>query len=162
MVPANKRYQLLSSISTSRYYYPFICPLLSPSIFLCLGPSSQRHCFSTKKRKRHQFLVDQKNIPSFHDFQQNIQIRNLYRKFVRLDKKMASTAGGSSSNILPQIRYEFRQPLHDSFSIKRAISEGNRKYQELRGLVEVSSDNDSAKRRIFPTSKEMKWPWQKN
>lgn len=111
-----------------------------------------------RRRRRHNF--DLERVPSFEAFQQQQKIRSLYRQFLRLAYKgtAASTtttttniksndASSSSSSttrddLLQQIRHEFRQVQPrdaDPWTVKRALSEGGRRYKELAAMLSLGA-----------------------
>eukprot|EP00977_Amphora_coffeiformis_P012167 scaffold2992_cov214-Amphora_coffeaeformis.AAC.49 len=115
-----------------------------------------------RRRRRHNFDLDQ--VPSFEAFQQQQNIRALYRSFLRL-------AYGSSSRheLVQQVRREFRQgvPLDDPWALKRAISDGGKRYKELSAMLSsVPGSSKNAPPASQETQKASKkssssaWPWQ--
>lgn len=126
------------------------------------------------RRRRHRFGgggADE--IPSFRDFQQQSQVRSLYRQFARLVYNSSTTAG--APELQSQIRREFRLAQPDSWHIQRALSEGGRRYKELSamlgnsvivpGRTERPSTNTPASRAAVqvpappPASTTSEWPW---
>jgi hypothetical protein len=118
----------------------------------------QQHQQLQPRRKRHVFRGKNiENLPSFHDFQLQMQIRQLYRKYVRLvwhsstkrqQESATITTNGSATSRSPNMRRdmmatvksEFRKSPHsDSWEIKRALSEGNRRYKELASMLSTTS-----------------------
>jgi hypothetical protein len=109
---------------------------------------------SPSRRSRHKF--DLEEVPSFEAFQQQQQTRSLYRQFMRL-------AYGSTSreDLAVQIRHEFKQAAasEDPWAVKRAFSEGGRRYKELAAML--SSVPSAKSTKPAPSSKSSPaWPWQ--
>ena len=114
-----------------------------------------------RRRRRHNFNLQQ--IPSFEVFQQQQNIRSLYRQFLRL-----SYRSSSKEDLTFQIRREFRQvvPSDDPWALKRALSEGGRRYKELSAMLssvpgggkhppkETASNSESSNQEAIA------WPWQ--
>jgi hypothetical protein len=136
-------------------------------------PTETTSTSNTKKnkRQRHQFhnhnhkSFDLKNIPSYHDFQRQIQIRTLYRNYTKLiglyskNKKNTNTNANhnnhsNNSTSVPvvvlshsqklelqqQVRQEFRYQKstnhqNDVHYIQMAYSEGQRRYKELYNMI---------------------------
>ena len=115
-------------------------------------PSAKR-----TRRKRHVFRTSE--IPSFHDFQQQTQIRSLYRKFLRL-------CPTDSSQLKTQIEREFRVTVTESWQIKRALSEGTRRYKELSTMLSTTTTTRSSTTTATPSSTPKPaatvWPWQRS
>ena len=127
------------------------------------------------KRKRHRFrAINTDEIPSFYEFQQQIQVRNLYRMFLRLS---------SDYELRDQIRREFRESVNnstmDSWHTKRALSEGTRRYKELSAMLSSTPRRKDAQQpKSTPQPSEdskttggtdssaettlSNWPWQRN
>jgi hypothetical protein len=103
--------------------------------------NSSKTSGTSSRRVRHKFrnnnTID--SIPSFRDFQQTIQIRTLYRQFIRLFKNRHSGGGtgedSSKNDLKDQVRREFRQQHTDSWSVKKALSEGKRRYKDLSAMI---------------------------
>lgn len=125
------------------------------------------------KRRRHRFHVD--NIPSFQDFQQQQQIRSLYRQYLRLIWPTSQRG-----DFLAQVRVEFRNtPADDDWQRKRAMSEGSRRLKELSAMLGSSivsrrardngsgADNDESlefrpqQHSSVPPASSDQWPWQR-
>ena len=126
-----------------------------------------------RKRHRHRFNNFTDEIPSFQEFQQQQQIRSLYRKFTRL---VFQKAASTRIDLQRQIRHEFRLPQSDALHVKRSMSEGNRRYKELTAMLGSavvsdpnknnslnSKDNESAlpKDDSVPASATGNWPWNR-
>jgi len=109
-----------------------------------------------RKRHRHRFNTISEDIPSFQEFQQQQQIRSLYRKFTRLVFQKASSTG---KDLQSQIRREFRLPQQDSWHIKRSVSEGNRRYKELSAMLGTSVKPNDQPTTSAPASATGNWPW---
>ncbi len=108
---------------------------------------------TTTKRRRHRFLTnnenDTKKILSLKDFQQQAQVRNLYRQYLRLIPK------ASSPELLQQVRNEFRSADHQDLA--RALSEGRRRYKDLAAMLSTSvGSKDSG------SNNSSIWPWQQS
>jgi hypothetical protein len=143
---------------------------------------------TSKRRIRHTFrnnnTID--TIPSFRDFQQTIQIRTLYRQFIRLFKKTRhgtssdnnntntttnnDTTSTASKELKDQVRREFRQQHTDNWSIKKALSEGTRRYEDLSAMIGMPStitlsdttndtNCDNNTEQLNDTKNNHKWPW---
>lgn len=119
-----------------------------------------------RRRRRHDFgSADE--IPSFRDFQQQMQVRSLYRQFTRQARKSAHST--ASSELQDQIRREFLLPKQDNWHIQRALSEGGRRYKEMLAMLGNSvrnsdksgtkTDNSKPSDIIPPASTTSKWPW---
>jgi hypothetical protein len=112
-------------------------------------------------RRRNTF--NQKHIPSFQDFQQYAQIRQLYRNFLRLVHPLPQRA-----EMMRQIRSQFREPLEEEWHRKRAVADGTKRFKELSTMVgssvqvnnkEVDKvDEDAGIAKNIPT---LTWPWQR-
>lgn len=102
----------------------------------------------TPKRRRHRFFDDDTTL-TLKDFQQQAQIRNLYRQYLRLIPK-------SSTELLIQVRTEFRSS-HSS-DPTRALSEGRRRYKELSAMLSTSSVGSHTS--SPQSSQQQTWPWQ--
>ena len=158
---------------------------LRPSSFPLLGfaenqidhfiPASSRHLTSSaekddsptvegpprrRRRRRHNFDVTQ--VPSFEAFQQQQQIRSLYRQFFRLAYKSSSR-----DDLAVQIRREFRQVVSaddDPWALKRALSEGGRRYKELSAMLSSVPGSGQQQKESNEANKKSKqssaWPWQ--
>lgn len=151
-------------------------------------------------RKRHVFRGRKlENLPSFRDFQLQMQIRQLFRRYVRLvwqsstktrhdDDVPGKTASvktdntnSTSSNfgirrdIMATIKSEFRKtPNTDSWEIKRALSEGNRRYKELDSMLSTTSMTKALQNKDINISNDKVgdvpetkpstnlWPWNNN
>ena len=122
---------------------PRVCVSPPRARFLS-SSSSKRDDVTTKKatRRRHQFG----NIPSFRDFQQILQAKALYRKFMRISKH--------DDELRTSIRREFRNNHHPS-DLQRALSEGNRRFKELSAMMGTLSH---IKQQQVPASSSV-WPW---
>lgn len=121
-----------------------------------------------RRRHRHRFNNFTEDIPSFQAFQQQQQVRSLYRKFTRLVNQNAS--GSSRADLQNQIRREFRLPQADSWHIKRSVSEGNRRYKELAAMLgnsvtdgkNTATNNATRPSASVPVSStSVDWPWNK-
>ena len=123
-----------------------------------------------RQRQRQRFLEFSKSIngypqqnsantfiPSFRDFQLQVQVRNLYRKFLRL------TYTTHQQELRQQVCREFRatasKQSSPSWQIKREISEGNKRYKELQAML---STVPLAGSRVDPKQQAeiVQWPWQ--
>lgn len=115
-----------------------------------------------RRRRRHNFDVDQ--VPSFEAFQQQQNIRALYRSFLRLAYGTAAR-----DELVSQIRREFRHAAPadgDPWAVKRALSDGGKRYKELAAMlssvpgktVSAASPNDDDDDDTTPPSPS--WPWQ--
>jgi hypothetical protein len=127
-----------------------------------------------RRRRRTAFGADSIDaIPSFQEFQQQQAVRVQYRQFLRLVRPVKV----SSPELAPQIRREFRNSQAadgDSWNIKRALSEGTRRYKELSAMlgnqtkvIESSkknpNDNDDSTTNNHPhqqAKSQSAWPWQ--
>lgn len=139
-----------------------------------------------RRRKRHRFNLNTDEVPSFQDFQQNFQIRSLFRKFLRLVGPTKSANGSQTDRIDPsessrssfyelrlQVRREFKAipKTADRWDVKRAISDGNKRYKELtamfmsvpRGRTRQTTE-DSTNPSNLPLKVEgatnPSWPWE--
>jgi hypothetical protein len=105
---------------------------------------------TSTKRRRHRFFThddDPKKLLSLKDFQQQAQVRNLYRQYLRLIPK-------ASPELLQQVRNEFRSVDHQDLA--RALSEGRRRYKDLSAMLSTSvGSKDSLDSNDAPI-----WPWQ--
>ena len=128
-----------------------------------------------RNRRRHRFgRADE--IPSFRDFQKQMQVRSLYRQFTRLVRTSSPTASSNGPELQGQIRREFRLPQQDSWHIQRALSEGGRRYKELSAMLGNSVKRNrqttatpidssqptyanSSSSNAPPASITSKWPW---
>lgn len=117
------------------------------------------------RRRRHNFrggITDVDNVPSFREFQEQAKVRSLYRQFMRLLKSRGGDADGRE--LKEQIKREFRLPQNDSWNVKRALSEGNRRYKDLSAMLGTSVKMDaSAKGKLISSSNDSttqnQWPW---
>lgn len=101
-----------------------------------------------RRRKRHNFDVSADG-PTLKDFQDRFQIRSLYRRFVRLVYLTSNR-----TEFITQIKHEFRIPTTDRWQTSKAITEGNRKFQELEHMIKTNSPRDK-------NIQKSPWPWQK-
>lgn len=135
-------------------------------------PQHQEGGGRRRKRHRHRFNNFTDEIPSFQEFQQQQQVRSLYRKFTRLVFQKA--AASTRIDLQRQIRHEFRLHQSDAWHVKRSLSEGNRRYKELTAMLgssvvsannnnTSSSDNQSAlpTEASVPASSTGNWPWNR-
>jgi hypothetical protein len=114
-----------------------------------------------RRRKRHRFSVNTDDIPSFQDFQQHVKVRSLYRQFLRLTGPIGSDQ--TSAELRVQIRREFRATPRtaDKWDIKRAMSEGSRRYKDLSAMLQsVPSRKTTATTDGTSSSTASIWPWQ--
>lgn len=91
---------------------------------------------SRRQRHRSRFGSSVEKIPTFREFQQKQQVRNLYRQFIRLVRK-------ESPDLHNQIRQEFRlsqRTTTDHWNIQRSLSEGLRRYKELVEMLGSSKE----------------------
>lgn len=134
------------------------------------------------RRKRHVFRGKKlENVPSFHDFQLQTQIRHLYRRYIRLvwhnaaaTTSNSTSTGGIRRDIMATIKSEFRRvPNSDPWETKRALSEGNRRYKELASMLnttsmtnlrnkEIKSPHEQNDARSETMSSTNVWPWHNN
>ena len=128
-----------------------------------------------RRRRRHNFDVT--SVPSFQEFQQQQQVRQLYRKFWRVTSPLAPA---NRDELRQQVRHEFRRNLQvsSSWDRKRALSEGSRRLKEISAMLgssvksatneeaESSLDEDDEDRSrsaaARKTSETKQWPWQRN
>ena len=129
-----------------------------------------------RRRKRHNFDLQQ--VPSFAAFQRQQSVRTLYRQFLRLTYRQAAPA---RHDLTVQVRREFRQPLvggpDDPWAVKRAMSEGTRRYKELTAMLSSvpnstdkqnnsmdkgsNSSTTTTGRSNSPANRDASpWPWQ--
>ena len=148
---------------------------------VAIAQLQQPQASRSRKRHRHRFTNVTDDIPSFQEFQQQQQVRSLYRKFTRLVVRQTPAAvrpQGTSSDLQRQIRHEFRLPAQDSWHVKRSMSEGNRRYKELAsmlGSTVLSAANEKNSRSdnnhtheaslvaepSVPSSATGNWPWNR-
>lgn len=131
---------------------------------------------STKPRRRRRHNFDLHQVPSFQAFQQQQQIRSLYRQFLRL-----AYNSSAKDELVAQIRREFRQVSssddNDPWALKRALSEGGRRYKELSAMLgsvpstggrqqeteqEDNVDSSNSYKSNQSTKPSAPWPWQGN
>jgi len=133
---------------------------LSQKLFSSSSSSDNDDVVVTKsprrRRRRHNFDLDR--VPSFEAFQQQQNIRSLYRSFLRL-------AYGSSSRdeLVKQVRHEFRQGASsdDPWTVKRAISDGGKRYKELSAMLSnVPGGKNEPNAQETKNRKSSTWPWQ--
>jgi hypothetical protein len=129
----------------------------------------------TSQRRRHRFNFNTEEIPSFHDFQVKVKVRRLFRQFMRLSDPVSNPR-----ELKEQIRREFRASggagTIDSWHVKRALSEGTRRYKELSAMLSTmpTGKSSSSPSTTSTTSTDMDdvsnhseesiapWPWQRN
>jgi hypothetical protein len=110
----------------------------------------------TRRRRRSRHKFDLEEVPSFEAFQQQQQTRALYRQFMRL--AYGTTSRGE---LVVQIRHEFKQAAgsDDPWAVKRAFSEGGRRYKELAAMLSSVPSTKSSKP-ASPSKASPTWPWQ--
>jgi hypothetical protein len=125
-----------------------------------------------RRRRRTSFGADSiDSIPSFQDFQQQQAVRNQYRQFMRLVRPLAA-----SPDLKQQIRREFRHTAAtDSWQVKRALSEGNRRFKDLSAMLgnqvkamnpnhlndtDIDNNDDYHTPKDHKPTSQTAWPWQ--
>jgi len=136
---------------------------LRPADTICFNSRGFSNASGEKprKRRRHRFDLSGDDVPSFQDFQQQVKVRSLFRSFLRLTKP----TGEASAELRQQVRREFRssKDLVDRWDIKRAVSEGSKRYKELSTMLQTSYtklDGPKSESTVAPT--ESPWPWSCN
>lgn len=121
-----------------------------------LSSTSTTTTNNNNKRRRHRFFKDDDDstnntskLFSLKDFQQQAQVRNLYRQYLRL-------IPNSSTELFQQVRNEFRSTHHTDLA--RALSEGRRRYKDLSAMLSTVGGSKATKS-SNPTSL---WPWQQS
>lgn len=93
-----------------------------------------------RRRQRHSFK-NLDNIPSFQDFQQQVQLRSLFRHYLRM---IAPLASDHRKELLEQIRKEFRMPQESNWHVKRSLSDGSRRLKELGTMLGATAHTRTA------------------
>ena len=120
----------------------------------CLSTTTTATRTGNTKRRRHRFFQDNDDdgntskLLSLKDFQQQAQVRNLYRQYLRLIPP-------SSTELFHQVRHEFRSSNHSDLA--RALSEGRRRFKDLSAMLSTVGASKAANTSSIPSSV---WPWQ--
>jgi hypothetical protein len=121
-----------------------------------------------QRRRRRQHMVNN-NIPSYKEFVHRFTVVSLYRNCLKAIKLMPQNAHG---DLKLQVQRDFRayQTETDTFSIQRALADGQRRYQELQELTGYKKDSHSSDADSWINTKDSEdprgrvgagWPWNR-
>jgi len=122
---------------------------------------------SRRSRSKQQRLsLDEKNVPSYKEFVHRFTVLSLYRGFL---KCIRDSMPHNQDDLRAQVRKEFQIHKHDTdpFTVKQNISEGQRRFEELKEFTGQSNkfsgdswiniqDPDDPRGRVGTG-----WPWAK-
>lgn len=133
-------------------------------------PSLSQHK-SQQQQQRRRKRYDFGNIPSFREFQHNLEVRRLYRNFMRLLK------GPQHGELRHIVRTEFRTNDADA-NMNRKVTDGRRRFKEIQAMINAQSNgSSSSSSKLDPTttatsmnnnnknklhSSSQIWPWNRS